>query len=135
MFVLYCLVNNLTLDIMKTIHCPICSGQLKSKAVVPCFDCGHSLAELGGCERGEHEYHAFSIWGQEIVLGDFCDAAFGSYFPDYFGLPSGPLSDYPLELLCKIETPINTEDFYCSQYMHRLAFLNFLSKVRAQNAA
>jgi hypothetical protein len=120
---------------MKTIHCPICSSQLESQAVAPCFDCGHSPSELGECERGEHEYHIFSIWGQEIALCDFCDADFGSYFPDYFSLPPGPLPDYPLELLHKIETPINTHDFYCPKCMHRLAFLNFLSKVRVHNAA
>ncbi len=114
-------------------HCPICSSHLDSLKVAPCFDCGHDPSELDECEKGEHEYHVFSIWGQEIVLCDFCDADFGSYYPDYFGLPAGPLPDYPLELLRKVETPTNAEDLHCTKCRHRLAFLDFLYKARANN--
>lgn len=120
---------------MKNILCPICAGSLEERTVAPWFDCGHSPSELGEYERGEHDYHIFSIWGQELALCDFCDADFGSYYPDYFGLPEGPLPDYPLQLIRKIEQPSLAKDLYCSHCKHRLAFLNFLSKVRAQNAA
>lgn len=118
---------------MKLPLCPICAGSLEERAVAPCFDCGHSPSELEEFERGEHEYHAFSIWGHELVLCDFCDADFGSYHPDYFGRPAGPHPDYPLQLIRKVEQPSLAKDFYCPNCKHRLAFLIFLSKVRAKN--
>ncbi|AMU96973.1 hypothetical protein TP47_03775 [Xanthomonas citri pv. aurantifolii] len=115
--------------------CPICSLQLQEIDVAPCFDCGHVPGELDECIHGEHEYHAFEIWGQEIVLCDFCDADFGSYFPDYWGLPAGPLPDYPLHLVRKAERPGIGRDLYCANCNHRLEFLLFRSRVVAQNAA
>jgi len=117
---------------MKLPLCPICASSLEERAVAPCFDCGHSPSELEEFERGEHEYHVFSIWGHELVLCDFFDADFGSYHPDYFGLPAGPHPDYPLQLIQKVEQPSLAKDFYCPNCKHRLAFLIFLSKVRAK---
>lgn len=120
---------------MKTACCPICADPLEERTVAPCFDCGHSPSEIGEFERGEHDYHVFSIWGQKLVLCDFCDADFGSYFPDYFGLPEGPHPNYPLQLICELEHPSLVKDLYCQRCKHRLEFLSFLAKVRIQNAA
>jgi hypothetical protein len=116
-------------------ECPICSGTLKEIQVAPCFDCGHAPDEIGECQRGEHEYHLFSLWSQELVLCDFCDADFGSYFPDYFGLPEGPPQDYPLELIAKVASPSIATDLYCTSCKQRLAFLKFLKAARTHNAA
>jgi len=121
-------------NIIKATVCPVCSGPLEERGVAPCFDCGHAASEVEEYKRGEHKYHVFSLWGQELVLCDFCDADFGSYYPDYFGLPEGPLPDYPLQLVRQVETPVLSKDLYCSHCKHRLAFLDFLSKVRAHNA-
>jgi hypothetical protein len=107
--------------------CPICAELLQQIDVAPCFDCGHSPEELGECIRGEHTYHEFEIWGSRIVLCDFCDADFGSYYPDYWGLPAGPLPDYPLVQVREIERPAIQRDLFCTSCRHRLAFLSFLT--------
>ncbi len=115
--------------------CPICAGALEIIEVAPCFDCGHSPGELVELARNEHEYHVLEIWGHEIVLCDFCDADFGSYFPDYWGLPSGPLPDYPLALRRKVIDPEIDRDWFCSACRHRLAFLLFRSAAIVHNVA
>ena len=116
-------------------NCPICSLPLEAIDVAPCFDCGHAPHELGECTRGEHEYHVFELWETEIVLCDFCDADFGSYHPDYWGLPEGPLPEYPLQLVRKVDSPCIAKDFYCACCKHRLAFLMFRSHSLSRNAA
>lgn len=113
-------------------HCPICATSLTRIRVAPCFDCGHSSAELDELANDEHDYHVFRLWGLELVLCDFCDADFGSYYPDYWGLPGGFPMDYPLELVGKVEQPVAGEDGYCPQCKHRLAFLDFRAAVLAQ---
>ena len=116
-------------------RCPVCSGELEERDVAPCYDCGHASSELGELSRGEHDYHVFTIFGQEIVLCDFCDADFGSYMPEYLGLPSGSPMDYPLELVRKVIAPRSSRDGYCVECQHRLAFQLFLKAVREYNSA
>ncbi len=118
----------------KPTICPICSGSLEERVVAPCFDCGHAPEEIKEYEQGYHKYHVFSLWGEELVLCDFCDADFGSYYPDYFGLPEGLPLEYPLELVRQLEKPLLSKDLYCHQCKHRLAFLSFLANVRVHNA-
>lgn len=114
--------------------CPLCAGPLTLIEVAPCFDCGHVPRELDECRRGEHEYHVFELWGRELVLCDFCDADFGSYFPDYWGLPEGPLPDYPLQLIRRVEHPDIAQDMYCAACRKRQAFLLFRHHALARNA-
>lgn len=114
-------------------HCPICSTQLQAIDVAPCYDCGHLPGELDECPRGEHEYGIFELRGQEITLCDFCDADFGSYHPEYWGLPAGPLPDYPLHLIRKLDRPVIGQDLYCAHCNHRLAFLLFRAHAVARN--
>ena len=85
--------------------CPICNENMKKKKVAPCFDCGHEESEISELINDEHEYHIFEVFGQEIVLCDFCDADFGSYYPDYFGMSGEFPKDYPLELIKKLTHP------------------------------
>lgn len=113
--------------------CPICSTHLSKRDVAPCYDCGHEESELDECKRGEHDYNVFELWGYEIVLCDFCDVDFGSYYPEYWGLPPGPLPEYPLNLLKPVVQPTITTDLYCSSCDHRLAFLQILYKARKLN--
>lgn len=115
--------------------CPICSTKMTVQSVAPCYDCGHADSEIGEFERREHEYHQFELWGHSLVLCDFCDADFGSYYPEYWGLPAGPLPDYPLHLIGPLASPKISEDHVCDPCKHRLAFLNLLSAIRKQNAA
>ena len=114
--------------------CPICSTELQSITVAPCFDCGHAPAEVEQFARGEHRYHVFELWGREIVLCDFCDADFGSYFPDYWGMPQRPHPDYPLRLVRALESPATGQDFYCGNCKHRLAFLVFRQHAKTHHA-
>ncbi|WP_202845214.1 hypothetical protein [Luteimonas saliphila] len=115
--------------------CPLCSTELQRINVAPCFDCGHLPTELEHLAQGQHEYHVFEIWGHEIVLCDFCDADFGSYFPEYWGMPQGPHPDYPLRLICKLDNLGISQDLYCGSCNRRLAFLLFRQHVLAHNAA
>ncbi len=101
--------------------------------VAPCFDCGHAQQEIEHLSQGEHDYHVFEIWGCEIVLCDFCDADFGSYLPRYWGLPEGPLPDYPLRLIRKLQSPKVSQDAYCASCKHRLAFLSFRQQALARH--
>ncbi|MBB4132960.1 MULTISPECIES: hypothetical protein [unclassified Xanthomonas] len=116
-------------------NCPFCSSTLEAIDVAPCFDCGHATQELEHFSRKEHEYNVFELWDREIVLCDFCDADFGSYYPDYWGLPDGPLPIYPLTLLREVDNPSITQDFYCATCKHRLDFLMFRLHAMAHNAA
>ncbi len=116
-------------------RCPICSGSLGQREVAPCYDCGHETSELGELVRGEHEYFWYSVFGQRLVLCDFCDADFGSYLPQYFGLPDGPCGSYQgLERHETISDPQPAMDGYCATCQHRLAFLEFLRAARQHNS-
>lgn len=114
-------------------HCPICSAAMTDRTVAPCYDCGHAESEIGEFERGEHEYNVFELWRHELVLCDFCCADFGSYFPEYWGLASGPPAEYPLNYLRPVPSPALATDAYCPECNHRLAFLRVLAEVRGQN--
>ena len=116
-------------------NCPICGGALQSREIAPCYDCGDRPSELEELRRAEHRYRWYRVFGQRIVLCDFCDADFGSYFPEYFGLPPGPCGDYGLEPLEPVAHPKPAIDACCSTCKHRLAFLLFLQAAREFNAA
>lgn len=115
-------------------NCPICDGAMEVIQVAPCFDCGHAADELDEVRNGEHRYFRHRIWGEEIVLCDFCDADMGSYFQDYFGLPEGRvLSEAPLECIAEVESPQAIQEPWCSTCKHRHAFLRFLAAARVHN--
>ena len=109
---------------------------MQERTVAPCFDCGHAESELRELAAGEHEYHHFRVFGQEIVLCDFCDADFGSYYPSHFGLPGETpgAANYDLDLIAKVDHPQPATDFVCERCKHRLAFLTFLAAARRANA-
>lgn len=116
-------------------NCPICNGILEEKTVAPCFDCGYDSTELEELGKGEHEYFLYRIFELELVLCDFCDADFGSYYPEYFGLkgefPKG--QNYDLQRMGQVKTPSISRDLYCKECKHRLAFLDFLKNARINN--
>ncbi|QTF08962.1 hypothetical protein HC231_14370 [Brenneria izadpanahii] len=116
-------------------QCPICAGELRPIPVAPCFDCGHVRGELKECKRGEHEYNVWQLWGQELVLCDFCDADFDSYTPVYWGLADKQNGSYPLQWIRKVERPRISEDLYCPNCKHRLAFLLFRQQALRFNGA
>ncbi len=109
---------------------------MQERPVAPCFDCGHAESELRDLAAGEHEYHRYRVFGQEIVLCDFCDVDFDSYYPSYFGLPGDTpgAANYHLQLVARIDDPQPVTDLVCVSCNHRLAFLQFLAAVRRANA-
>ena len=121
---------------MATLRCPVCDSVMEIRTVAPCFDCGHRESELHELAAGEHEYHLFTVFGQEIVLCDFCDADFGSYYPSYFGLPGATPGEvnYDLDLIELVENPQPSTDYVCDSCHHRLAYLKFLAAARRLHA-
>ena len=115
-------------------NCPLCSKPLEKREVAPCHECGGDPQELDELARGEHEYHRYEVFDQSLVLCDFCDSDFASYFPETFGLPAGPCQEYPLERISRIEDPKPDVDEYCPSCQHRLAFLLFLQAARDKNS-
>lgn len=114
--------------------CPICKGKLETREVAPCYDCGHEPKELDDLASGGHDYYLVKIYGQEIVLCDFCEADFDSYDPDFLGLPEECANNYPSERISKVDNPLPGEDSYCPECGCRLAFLTFLKNVRDKNS-
>lgn len=109
------------------IHCPICQTALETRQIAPCWDCGHRPGELAECAAGEHLYHEFRAFGGlPIVLCDFCDADFGSYYDSYFGGSGAGLVGEVLELVSEVAPPVEPRhDHYCPKCEHRLDFLLF----------
>ncbi len=114
--------------------CPICNENLEMRKVAPCFDCGHEPRELKELAKGEHTYSLFTIYGQKLVLCDFCDADFDSYDHDYFGLPERSANNYPLKHISNLDSPKSSEDSFCKKCDRRLAFLGFLKNIRDINS-
>ena len=113
---------------MKKQQCPECGCDLDLIEVAPCWDCGHVKSEVMELNNGEHEYFEYRAFGSlKIVLCDFCDADFGSYNPEYFGLPKSRyvIGNDCLELQRKIYEPSVGKDLFCCKCKHRLAFIKF----------
>ena len=92
--------------------------------------------ELEDLAKGEHTYAEYRVWGLSIVLCDFCDADFGSYFPSYFGCKTEDrtrLGDF--EFVREVAPPKAVcYDKYCSECQHRLAFIEFREAAMALHA-
>ena len=68
----------------KIVNCPICFDPLITKQLTPCMDCGGEESELTHFK--EHEYNEWEIiFGERLILCDFCDVDFASYKSDFFG--------------------------------------------------
>jgi hypothetical protein len=72
---------------MAETQCPDCFTALEPIDVAPCFDCGHLAIELEHLASGRHTYAEYRVFGECIVLCNFCRVDFSSYDPEYFGLP------------------------------------------------
>ena len=115
--------------------CPICRGKLETRKVAPCFDCGHDPKELSDFANGVHNYHLLEIFGNRLVLCDFCSADFDSYDHDFLGFPEELANNYPLEYISKLENPHLGQDGYCPECQHRLAYLVIIKNIRDKNAS
>lgn len=103
--------------------------------MAPCLDCGHMPRELEELRRGEHRYGVWEVFpGERMILCDFCDADFGSYGGEYWGLP--PDRDLVLheeQYVGKLEAPAAEVDWLCARCRHRLAFIRLRMRVLAAN--
>jgi len=109
--------------------------------VAPCYDCGHEKKEIENLKKSnsspkkkkKHEYYKYEIFGQEIILCEFCYYDFDSYNPFYLGLQEDvPLHSFK-HRLSKIETPKEDKDYFCKKCQKRLKFLSFLKNARKIN--
>ena len=78
--------------------------------------------------RGQHRYSEYRVFDKfKIVLCDFCDVDFGSYHPDYFGLPhTGEVLGIDcLRFSKEISDPSQGIDLICPECDHRLSFIKF----------
>ena len=72
----------------KHIYCPLCSTELETIEVAPCTECGHLAQEIEHALAGKHTYAEMRVFGDlSVVLCNFCQADFGSFHPEFFGLP------------------------------------------------
>jgi hypothetical protein len=117
---------------MSDSSCPICFGPLVSRDVAPCMDCGHLPEEINHFREGKHTYDVMEIVdGLRLVLCDFCQVDFGSYDPEFFGLPRNhPLGYETMRFVRRLNEPSLGHDKYCTSCDRRLAFLKFVTTVR-----
>lgn len=117
---------------MSESHCPICHSELEVRDVAPCFDCGWDPTELDHLAEGKHTYTEVLAFGVPIVLCNFCLVDFSSYDPAFFNRPlRTKLGLGELVEVRAITNPSQGKDKFCPACRQRLAFLRFLTKVRA----
>ncbi|MBP7864811.1 MAG: hypothetical protein KA419_02595 [Acidobacteria bacterium] len=116
-------------------HCPICRSEMERREMAPCFVCGHAPRELDEFRQGAHTYAEYEVFpGERMVLCDFCDADFGSFFPDYWGFPPSREMDLTEEqLIGPAENPTLALDWFCPVCRYRLKFLAVRKRVLQRN--
>src|SRR5882724_11749050 len=80
---------------MSETNCPICFTELEVADVAPCMECGDLPKEIEHALAGTHTYAEMRIFGElTLVLCNFCQVDFGSFHPEYFGLPTAAVIGY-----------------------------------------
>jgi hypothetical protein len=117
---------------MKREQCPVCFDFLEVKEVAPCFECGHREQEIEHALTGKHTYAEMRIFGDlMLVLCNFCMVDFGSYHPEFFGLPpSADIGFHKMQMVKELDKIEITKDKYCPTCEHRIQFLDFLVAAR-----
>jgi hypothetical protein len=117
---------------MSEDYCPICYSELEVRDVAPCMDCGHRPEEIEHTLAGRHTYAEMRIFDDlSLVLCDFCQVDFGSYYSTYFGAPVGTRIGYQkMQFVRDVEDQFIKPDKYCPECDRRLPFLKFLKKAR-----
>ncbi len=111
--------------------CPICYAPLEVRDVAPCYDCGWVPAELKHLAQGIHTYDEVQVFGETIVLCNFCQVDFWNYKPFYFNRDRDVQPGKDMLYRHTVPNPQPAKDKYCPECGHRLAFLRFLASVRA----
>ena len=119
---------------MAESNCPICYGILEVRDVTPCYDCGWHPVELEHLAQGIHTYDEVEVFGESIVLCNFCQVDFWSYKPSYFNRGREVQPGKDMLYRRTVPGPQVMKDKYCSECGQRLAFLKFLARVRSAQA-
>jgi len=117
---------------MQHTHCPLCGAELEVRDVAPCAERGGQPQELDHFGDGRHTYAEMRIFGNlSLVLCDFCQVDFGSFDPQFFGLPRGTRIGFgKMEFVRRVENLGLGKDKWCPQCGYRLAFLRFVAESR-----
>lgn len=115
----------LGLCVINQVICPECGFEMEQIQCAPCYDCGSLPEELTHFHEKEHEYNWYEVFGQEVILCDFCDVDFGSYNPSHFSLSRTISYSRDLKFLALVKEPKIEPDFHCDVCRHRLKFINF----------
>lgn len=112
--------------------CPLCYADLETIDVAPCWECGHLTEEIEHALAGQHTYAEMQIFGDlTAVLCNFCQVDFGSFHPEYFGLPRDARIGYEkMQFVRDLTDVFIGKDKYCPQCNLRLAFLKFVVAAR-----
>ena len=115
---------------MSENYCPICYSKLEVKEVAPCMECGHLEEEIAHFET--HTYSEMKIFGElSLILCNFCQVDFGSYDPEFFGLPpKTDLGFHKMQFVHSIDNLSIKKDKFCPECHHRIQFLIFVSQAR-----
>ena len=118
-------------------QCPICGDELETRDVAPCIECGSRQDEIQHFLDGNHTYQELEVLpGHLLVLCNFCMVDFGSYNPQYFGLPKDYKLGYEyMRVVRDVQDLAITKDACCNSCNARLEFLKFVAAVRDEHTA
>lgn len=117
---------------MSETHCPLCYTALEVSDVAPCMECGNVSEEIEHALAGKHTYAEMRIFGDlSLILCDFCQVDFGSFHPEFFGLPKDAHIGYgKMQFLRSIKNVRINKDKVCPKCGYRLPFLKFVQQAR-----
>lgn len=124
---------------MNRDQCPICFSELEKCQTAPCYRCGVSEMEIQHWKDGIHRYSENEMFGQRIVLCDYCLYDFCSENGTFYGLTSKTAKSWVEirpEMITHCKSLDQTQlisDKYCSECEQRFAFLRFLEQARLHN--
>jgi hypothetical protein len=97
------------------------------------MDCGARPDELEHFARGRHtfaEWQIFPELSDRLVLCDFCEVDFQSYYPEYFGLGPKLEPGRNRQFIRSRRDVEPVDDWVCPECMRRKGFVDFVARAR-----
>jgi hypothetical protein len=119
-------------------YCPICYTELEVRECAPCHDCGWNIpTEIDHWKEHKHTYATYAVYaGFRLNLCNFCLFDFGSYRPEFFGLPAEERFNMnKFEFIRQLHHPQLELDKFCPTCSMRLKFLKFVQAIRETKQA